>query len=90
MMSRASPTASRIAATTAMPSGMRSRAMRTFTARKPSETSARASSARCVGERSSPSEAYTGRRSAAPPSRVATGAPSTRPARSHRAASSGQ
>ncbi|OLT01171.1 hypothetical protein BJF90_32940 [Pseudonocardia sp. CNS-004] len=57
MISRSSPTASRVAATAAMPSSMRSRAMRIFIARKPCSRSASADSARSPGALSSPHEA---------------------------------
>ncbi len=49
MISSASPTAARIAATTATPSSIRSRAIRILSAWKPSSTSPCASSARCAG-----------------------------------------
>ena len=89
-ISSASPTAARTAATTAIPSSIRSRAIRTLTARKPCRTSSCASSARRAGSAARPRRrtraARRQRRRGAPTPAV----PHAWPSRSHSAASSGQ
>ena len=76
MISRRSPTASRTAATTPIPSSARSGAIRILTARNPSlEQRMGVLGALLRSRAARPSDAYAGTASSAPPSSVATGWP---------------
>ncbi len=90
MIAIESPTASRVAATAAIPSSSRFGSTRILSAPNPSSRRRSADSARAAGASSMPHEAYAGMPSLAPPNSVATGSPATWPTMSHRATSSGQ